>query len=383
MIKSGHLVSSYGKGISAAVGMKEFKLNWAHGTLETVAVGLSGGVDSACAAALLRETGIPLIGVYVRLWHAPDDPSAAARMDRDMALAGQSAARLGIPFHVIDAAERFHQHVIKTFLQSYASGQTPNPCIHCNIHIKWGFMLDQVHELGASHLATGHYARLMYADRIHLMRAIDRHKDQSYVLSFLTQQQFQHALFPLGEYTKHEVRALAHSAGIQAADRPESQDLCFVGEGDYRDFLRAHAPDAFLEGPIVDVDGVEIGRHHGLGQYTIGQRKGIRIALAHPLYVLGKDIENNTLLVGPKSQLGRSSFSAGPMHWVVGEAPVYPFQAAVRTRYTASEVAASFSPEPNGGIRATLSETIPDITPGQAAVLYQEDECLGGGLILA
>ncbi|MBN2556097.1 MAG: tRNA 2-thiouridine(34) synthase MnmA [Anaerolineales bacterium] len=363
--------------------MKQFNLNWAQGAPETIAVGLSGGVDSACAATLLLKTGIPMIGVYLRLWHAPDDRSAAARMDRDIALAGQSAARLGIPFHVIDAAEMFHQHVIKTFLQSYASGQTPNPCIHCNMHIKWGFMLDQARELGASHLATGHYARLMYADRIHLMRAIDRHKDQSYVLSFLTQQQFQAALFPLGEYSKQEVRALAHSAGIQAADRPESQDLCFVGDGDYRDLLRIHAPHAFLEGPIVDVNGVEIGLHQGLGQYTIGQRKGIGIALAHPLYVIGKDFESNTLFVGPKSQLGRSSFSTGPIHWVSGEAPAFPLQAVVRTRYTASEVAASFSPEPNGGIHATLSETIPDITPGQAAVLYQDDECLGGGLIQA
>ena len=363
--------------------MKQFEFNWAQGAPEKIAVGLSGGVDSACAAALLLETGIPLIGMYLRLWHAPDDPSSAARMDRDVALAGQSAARLGIPFHIIDAAEMFHQHVIKTFLQSYAAGQTPNPCIHCNMHIKWGFLLDQAHELGATHLATGHYARLMYADRIHLMRAIDQHKDQSYVLSFLTQQQFQRALFPLGEYTKREVRALAHSAGIQAADRPESQDLCFVGNGDYRDLLRAFAPHAFQEGPIVDVDAVEIGRHQGLGQYTIGQRKGIGIPRAHPLYVLGKDIENNTLLVGPKSQLGRSSFSTEPMHWVSGKAPAFPLQANVRTRYSAPEIAASFSPEPNGGIRATLSETIPDITPGQAAVLYQDDECLGGGLIQA
>lgn len=348
-----------------------------------IAIGLSGGVDSAVAALLLRDSKYPLFAVYLRLWHHPSDDAAAARFARDEALAERVAEGLNIPFHVIDARETFRTHVVETFIQGYTRGETPNPCVHCNHHVRWGFMLDEVQKMGASHLATGHYARLKKQECIRLYKGVDQKKDQSYMLSFLRQDQVARAMFPLGDLTKEDVRKLAAKAGIAAADRPDSQDLCFIGDDDYRTFLQKVAPDAFHPGPILDIEGHEIGRHHGLGHFTIGQRKGIGIALPHPLYVVEKDSSRNALIVGPRESLGRTSLHAGPMHWIAGEAPPLPGRFSIQTRYTAPEVEADIVAAPSGCIHATLTSSIPDITPGQAAVLYRGEECLGGGIIHA
>lgn len=348
-----------------------------------IAVAMSGGVDSTVAAARLKQTGVPVFGVYYRLWHPDDDSLPTRRAEQDLSTAANMAAQLQIPFHVLDGAAAFRKHVVETFIRSYAAGETPNPCIHCNLHIKWDFMLKNARSLGASHLASGHYAQLRFRERYHLHRGVDRHKDQSYMLSFLSQQQLKQMLLPLGSLTKSEVRALAEELQLASADRPDSQDLCFVGDSDYRSFLRSHAPDAFREGPIVNRSGQEIGRHSGLGDYTIGQRKGIGIAHPRPLYVMAKDIQRNALVVGEKEELGQTELSAGPMHWIAGSAPAYPLEALVRIRYSAPEVPAIIRAAEERSIHATLAESLPDITPGQAAVLYQGDECLGGGIIQA
>jgi len=348
-----------------------------------IAIGLSGGVDSAVAALLLRDAGFPLLAVYLRLWHHPSDSAAAVQFARDEALAERIADELNIPFHAIDGRLAFRALVVETFIQGYTRGETPNPCVHCNHHIRWGFMLDEVRKLGASHLATGHYARLKKQENIQLYMGTDRKKDQSYMLSFLRQDQLARTIFPLGNLTKEAVRTLAADAGIATADRPDSQDLCFIGEDTYRTFLQKVAPHAFHPGPILDIDGEEIGRHQGLGHFTIGQRKGIGIALPYPLYVVEKDATRNVLIVGPRESLGRTSLQAGPMHWIAGEAPHLPGRYTLQTRYTAPEVEAEIAAAQSGHIHATLTSSIPDITPGQAAVLYRGDECLGGGIIQA
>jgi len=352
-------------------------------TPDHIAVAMSGGVDSTVAAALLKQSGVPVFGVYYRLRHAPDGGGSARQAEQDLSAAADMAAQLQIPFHVLDGADAFQHHVVETFIRSYAAGETPNPCIHCNLHIKWDFMLKKALALGATHLASGHYAQLQFQERFHLLRGIDRSKDQSYMLSFLSQEQFQHMLLPLGMHTKADVRNLAEDLRLASADRPDSQDLCFVGSNDYRAFLRRYAPYAFHEGPILNTAGEEIGRHTGLADYTIGQRKGIGIAQARPLYVLGKDIHRNALLVGEREELGQDELFAGPMHWIAGKAPALPLHAYVRVRYNAPDVPAVISSAKDRAVHATLAEPLPDITPGQAAVVYQGDECLGGGLIQA
>ncbi|MCS7009744.1 MAG: tRNA 2-thiouridine(34) synthase MnmA [Anaerolineales bacterium] len=352
-----------------------------------VVVGMSGGVDSSVAAALLKEQGHEVTGVMLRLWSEPgkEDSNRCCTPD-SMHLARRVAARLDIPFYVVDVKEQFRATVVQAFLDGYAAGITPNPCLVCNRWIRWGILLEQARALGAEYLATGHYVRLRVdaSGRWQLWRAVDRIKDQSYVLHVLTQEQLAHSLFPVGEYTKEEVRRLAETFHLPTARRPDSQDLCFLAGEDYRLFLRRQAPEILRPGPIVTRDGRVLGEHRGLAEYTIGQRRGLGIAAPQPLYVLEKDLVNNTLIVGPAEELGRSELIAGPVNWVSGEPPVTPFRAEVKTRYTAREVPAEVTPL-EGGRRVHIRFDVPvrDLTPGQAAVFYLGDLLLGGGIILS
>jgi tRNA-specific 2-thiouridylase len=351
---------------------------------QRVAVAMSGGVDSSVAAALLVEQGYEVIGLMLRLW-AGDAATGANRCcsPEDIANAKQVADLLGIPFYVLDAQAAFKEHVVDFFISGYANGITPNPCLECNRQIRWGHLYRHAIALGAEALATGHYARVTEKDgEFRLLRAIDRAKDQSYVLSILGQEHLRHARFPVGEYTKPEVRALAARLSLPTADRPESQDLCFLGDLDYREFLRRHSPGSFAPGPILDPDGARIGSHRGLADYTIGQRKGLGIASPTPLYVLDKRLETNTLVVGPRERLGQDRFEAGPVHWVAGEAPAPQLRASVRVRYKAREVPAEVRVGGGGQVEVRLDEGLPDVTPGQAAVFYDGETCLGGGVIL-
>jgi tRNA-uridine 2-sulfurtransferase len=352
--------------------------------LPLVVVGLSGGVDSSVAAALLVQQGYPVAGVMLRLWSSPGEESTNRCCTPDaMAQARRVAAQLGIPFYAIDAQTIFRQVVVQSFLDGYAGGLTPNPCLMCNRRIRWGFMLNYALSMGAQFMATGHYARLRNGTNgnVELLRGLDPAKDQSYVLSVLSQEQISHTLLPLGEYTKPQVRQLARDFGLPVAERAESQDLCFLAGKDYRDFLQEYAPGVVLPGPILSRDGKEIGQHQGLAFYTIGQRKGLKIAAPGPLYVLGKDFLRNSLLVGTRQDLGWQQLIAGQVNWVAGMPPEGPFRAHVQIRYRAEAAPGLLTLLEDGRFIVQFDHALRDITPGQSAVVYREEICLGSGII--
>lgn len=345
---------------------------------------MSGGVDSSVAAALLVQQGYEVIGMMLRLWSEPGSEADNRCCTPDaMALARRVAAKLGIPFYALDARQVFHDTVVAYFIEGYAQNTTPNPCLICNRQIRWRFLLKHARNLGASFMATGHYTRLEGEDqgRIRLLRAVDSAKDQSYVLHVLNQEQLHHALFPLGDYTKPQVRQLARDFHLPVAERADSQDLCFLGKGDYRQFLRRNAPHIHQAGPILSLNGEEIGRHQGLAFYTIGQRKGLGISSPYPLYVIEKDARRNALVVGRKEELGSTQLVARPVNWVSGIQPENPFHTQVKIRYKAREAAALVSPQADGSVLVQFEDPLIDITPGQAAVFYDGDVCLGGGII--
>jgi tRNA-specific 2-thiouridylase len=351
---------------------------------ERVVVAMSGGVDSSVAAALLVEQGHEVIGLMLRLWEG-DSASGANRCcaPEDIASARAAAATLGIPFYVLDAQKPFKSHVVDFFVRGYAAGVTPNPCLECNRHVRWGHLFRHAMALEAEYLATGHYARVSHDNgSFQLLRAVDAAKDQSYVLCILGQGQLSHALFPVGDLTKAQVRRQAERFSLPTAARPESQDLCFLGDLDYRTFLRIHAPGSTSPGPILDPSGTVIGGHGGLANFTIGQRKGLGLSSSAPLYVLEKRPETNSLVVGPRERLGSRRFEAGNVNWVSGAEPVSPFRVSVRVRYKAREVPAQVTPVGAARVSVELDETLPDVTPGQAAVFYDGEVCLGGGVIL-
>ncbi|RIK29339.1 MAG: tRNA 2-thiouridine(34) synthase MnmA [Anaerolineae bacterium] len=358
-----------------------------------VVVAMSGGVDSSVAAALLKEQGYEVVGMMLRLWSEPgkEDSNRCCTPD-SMAQARRVAAQLDIPFYVIDAKDVFRETVVEYFLEGYARGETPNPCLICNRKIRWTFLLDHALALGADFMATGHYARVKKDERgkTLLMRAIDRSKDQSYVLHVLDQEKLKYALFPVGDYAKPEIRQIAEKHGLPTASRKDSQDLCFLAGEDYRNFLQRNAAEMLKPGEIVTREGVSIGAHNGLANYTIGQRKGLGIASAVPLYVITKDAASNTLVVGTQEQLGSSELTARDVNWVSGEAPREPFRAEVKIRYTAKEAEAwvkpmgesQASPESDRAVEVVFDAPQRDITAGQAAVFYQGDMAVGGGIIV-
>jgi tRNA-specific 2-thiouridylase len=351
-----------------------------------VVVAMSGGVDSSVAAALLVQQGYDVVGIMLRLWSEPGkDASNRCCTPDAMAMARRVAAELGIPFYAVDAKEVFRSQVVQYFIASYTQGDTPNPCLVCNRHVRWEFLLERALALGASTMATGHYVRLQHDSQrgYRLLKGIDPLKDQSYLLHVLNQQQLAHALFPLGELTKPQVRQLAHDFKLPAAERAESQDLCFLADSDYRRFLVRNVPGIENPGPILTHDGKEIGRHQGLAFYTIGQRKGLGVASQIPLYVLEKDMAGNALIVAPLEQLGKRLLRAGQLNWVSSEAPAQRFRAQVKIRYKAQPAWAEVSQRANDQVQVRFDEPLRDITPGQAAVFYDGDFVIGGGTILS
>lgn len=353
-----------------------------------VVVAMSGGVDSSVAAALLVEQGYEVIGIMMRLWSEAGNGSATA-LNRcctpdQMADARRVAGQLDIPFYVIDVRERFRETIVQLFIDEHEAGRTPNPCIACNRQIRFTHLLNHALALDADYLATGHYARVTRQDgRFYLRRALDAAKDQSYVLHVLGQQELARVLFPIGNYTKSEVRQLASAFGLRVAAKHDSQDLCFLSDGDYRRFLREHSLTVNAAGPILDREGQELGRHDGLAFYTIGQRKGLGISAANPLYVLGKDASRNALVVGPREDLGATRVYAEAVNWTYGPPPDRPVRAEVKVRYKSLALPAVVTPLGRTGALVEFDELVFAPTPGQGAVFYDGDVCLGGGIIVA
>jgi len=349
-----------------------------------VVVAMSGGVDSSVAAALLKQQGYDVIGMMLRLWSEPgkEDSNRCCTPD-SMAQARRVAARLDIPFYVIDAKDIFQKTVVQYFLDGYARGETPNPCLVCNRQIRWTFLLDHARALGADFMATGHYVRIRKAERgYQLLRAVDKSKDQSYVLHVLNQEKLAKALFPIGDYPKTEIRAIAEKFGLPTASRKDSQDLCFLAGEDYRNFLQRNAAEMLHPGEILTRQGKTVGTHNGLANYTIGQRKGLGVASLVPLYVLGKNSATNTLIVGTQAELGSRELSAREVNWLSGETPSGPFRAEVKIRYTAKEVEAFVTPMNGNQVQVQFDAPQRDITAGQAAVFFNRDVMIGGGIIL-
>jgi tRNA-specific 2-thiouridylase len=354
-----------------------------------VVVAMSGGVDSSVAAALLKEQGYDVTGMMLRLWSEPGKEESNRCCTPDsMSQARRVAAKLDIPFYVVDAKEIFRQTVVTYFLDGYAKGGTPNPCLACNRHIRWEFLFNHALALGADFMATGHYVRLkVEGEKVGLLKGIDPAKDQSYVLHVLTQEKLAKALLPVGDYPKLEIRRIAESYGLSVAKRPDSQDLCFLAGDDYRNFIQRNAPEMLKPGPIVTRDGQTLGEHTGLPNYTIGQRKGLALrqssAQAIPLYVLGKNATANALIVGPAEALGQRELRTGPVNWTCGITPEAPFRAGVKSRYTAREASALVTPLADGSASVQFDAPQRDLTPGQAAVFYDGDAVVGGGVIVS
>ncbi len=357
-------------------------------TATRVVVAMSGGVDSSVAAALLVEQGYDVVGIMMRLWAEESHGGSHAVHNRcctpdQMHDARRIADQLGIPFYVLDTQQVFREQIVQLFIDGYSSGETPNPCLACNRHIRFTHLLNHALALDAQYLATGHYARVHQAGdgTFQLHKAVDEHKDQSYVLSVLRQDQLQHAMFPVGDYTKTEVRELAARFGLPVASKHDSQDLCFLADGDYRRFLADHAPAAVVPGPIVTGNGEVLGQHQGLPFYTIGQRKGLGISYREPLYVLGKNPATHTLIVGTGGELGSDTLTARGVNWIAGTPPAEPVTATVKIRYKARPVTAIVSPLPEGRAHIRFESPLRDIAPGQGAVFYDGERCLGGGII--
>ena len=351
-----------------------------------VVVAMSGGVDSSVAAALLVNEGYDVVGMMMRLWS--DESMGGAEHNRcctpdQMRSARHIANGLGIPFYVLDTKSVFRERVVQYFIDQHRDGYTPNPCLECNRHIRFDWLLQHALALDADFLATGHYARVTAnpeGDWL-LLKGLDPAKDQSYVLSVMGQEQLARTRFPVGAYPKAEVRRLAGELGLDLANRKDSQDLCFLGDNDYRKFLRAHAPDLMNKGPIVTRAGEVLGEHRGLANYTIGQRRGLGISFNEPLYVLAMNPFKNTLTVGTRDELGRDELVAERMNWVSGKPPRESFSAEVKIRYRAQPQRASIRILDDRRIHVQFEEPQRDITPGQAAVVYAGDVCLGGGVI--
>ncbi len=348
-----------------------------------VVVAMSGGVDSSVAASLLVEAGYEVIGIMLRLWSEPSAGGLSNRCCTPQSVddARRVAAQLNIPFYLVDVESQFKSAVVDYVVEEYGRGRTPNPCLACNREIRFSLLLQRALDLGAD-LATGHYARVIKADgRYHLLRGADAAKDQSYVLHVLGQEQLAHVLFPLGELTKPQVRDLARRRRLPVAEKAESQDICFLANGDYASFVRTHAAAGREPGPLLDQSGNVLGQHSGLVNYTVGQRHGLGLATGMPLYVVAIDAVHNAVVVGPQESLLRQSLSVSELHFVAGEAPGATFRCQVRLRYKAREAPATVSVLPRSRAEIVFDEPQRPVSPGQAAVFYSGDEVLGGGVI--
>jgi len=380
------------QGADVAALLTEAKIGPRDGAGKTVVVAMSGGVDSAVTALVMRERGYRVVGINLRLFlpgdaeHQANPCCGIPAMDDARA----TCARIGVPFYAINMEAEFGEAVIGRFVDEYAAGRTPNPCLECNRHVKFRHLVQRARLLGADGLATGHYARILPGDPVsgvphRLLRAIDRGKDQSYVLHTLTQAQLGFVRFPLGNLTKPQVRTLARAFGLPVADKAESQEICFVGKRSYADFVAARRPDVTRPGEVVDATGATIGTHRGLVHHTVGQRRGLGIAGPEPRYVLRLEQSLNRLVVGSREQATARSAVAEAVALTDGAWPTAPFAAEAVVRYRGAPTPATITLGPIGSGEATVAfgDDGPVAAPGQAVVFYCGDEVLGGGTLRA
>lgn len=350
-----------------------------------VMVAMSGGVDSSVAAMLLIKSGYDVAGATMdllsdKLIDYPEPRRGSSAVED----ARRVASQLGISHYVLDYRERFEKQVIEYFCAEYLQGRTPNPCIACNRLIKFGDLLKQAQSMGLNFLATGHYARIQYdpqRQRYTLYRGLDPRKDQSYFLYLLDQEQLAHSLFPLGEYSKLEIRALAGEMGLSVAEKAESQEICFVTDDDYARLVEERYPGSSRPGSILNLQGEVLGQHQGIIHYTIGQRRGLRLAQGYPVYVVALDPQRNAVIVGSNEEVFTSACTAIKLNWIALEKLTQPLEAEVQIRYTAKPVRAMLSPNSNGTVQVEFNEAVRAVTPGQAIVFYEGDMVIGGGTI--
>jgi len=341
-------------------------------------IAMSGGVDSSVAALLTQKAGHRITGITLRL----HDKQGCGSGD-DAQQAANICAQMGAPHQIWEGSPRFRASVMDHFAQSYLQGRTPNPCINCNRYLKFGMLLDKALSQGADFVVTGHYARVEQREdgRWLLKKGLSEQKDQSYVLYTLTQHQLSHLRLPLGGYTKEEIRELAREAGFANADKPDSQDICFVPDGAYARFIWEHTGHSPEPGDFIDMDGCILGRHGGIECYTIGQRKGIGISGRHPYYVVAKNAERNTVMLGEDEDLFRTELYADDVNWIAFDELKEPLRCAARTRYHQAETPCTVYPQ-GDRIRVEFDSPIRAITAGQAVVFYDGDIVVGGGCIL-
>ncbi len=346
----------------------------------TVLIAMSGGVDSSVSAYLMLQQGYRCMGAIMRLY----DKDRESNMLQSIEDARCIAHRLGIPFHVFDLTADFQAQVMDDFVHCYETGLTPNPCIQCNRCLKFGQFLNRAIALGCTHIATGHYARIAQdpsSGRYLLKKAADLSKDQSYFLYTLTQEQLSHTLFPLGELTKEQARQIALQQGFANARKQDSQDICFIPDGDYMAFLKRYTGKEYTAGHFLDLEGNVVGQHQGAVAYTLGQRKGLGIALGEPVYVCSKDMEANTVTVGPNDALFHNTLLTRSWNWISMESPAEPISVYAKARSRMIEQPAIVYPEENGCRRVVFDTPQRALTPGQAVVLYNGDAVVGGGTI--
>lgn len=362
-----------------------------------VAVAMSGGVDSSTVAAVLQQQGRPIVGLTMQLWNQrrlPELQGDGPAQHRCCSLddvydAKRVAQHLNFPHYVVNFEHQFEERVVRPFVQDYLSGRTPVACTNCNTDVKFEPLLRMARQIGADRLATGHYARIRYAaatNRHQLLRSLDPAKDQSYFLWGLSQEQLSRSEFPLGEFSKDEVRDIAHRAALPVADKPESMELCFVPNGNYVQFIHAYASESKIpvsssEGEIVTESGEVLGRHSGIHNFTIGQRKGLGFAAGKPLYVLSIERETNRVIVGEDDALRTTTFEVENVNWVSIAEPAAPTRGSVKIRHKHEPATATVEALPNHRARISFDSPQRAVTPGQAAVFYDEDVLLAGGWI--
>lgn len=346
-----------------------------------VLLGMSGGVDSSVSAYILKKLGFDVVGVTLKLWNEGSNENGCCSLSSTED-AKRVANLLDIPFHVFNMQDDFKKYVVNYFIHEYESGRTPNPCVACNKYIKFGTLLDKAKSLNIDYIATGHYALIeKQKDRYLLKKSKDLTKDQTYFLYNLTQKQLSHTLFPIGKYSKSEIRNIAKQLDLTIADKRDSQEICFVEDNDHYNFVKTHSPNTPYKGEIVDLEGNVLGYHKGISKYTIGQRRGLGVVTGSPMFVVDIDSKSNQVILGSNDDLFKQELIASNLNWIYIDTLKDEMDVTVKIRSTSEEVKAKIFPIEDNRVRVIFNEKQRAITKGQSVVFYKNDFVVGGGII--